>query len=203
MRARHCFPLEGQKTCVLVSRARVVQKCASVVHGHRVKTQQRWSLLLFSGEPPRSMWCFPIPRISGEALLAKGVCFHQQASPKPWTLSMSWGNASNSRKGQQCQKSLFHLTSHNQSSDVFIPFCHLTHVNFPCGCLWDGSTKPRSGAGTMPLEAFWVQGKNSGLSSYRLRSPCCSYCSSFPRKAESGKNFPLFSQPLMQCNVLK
>lgn len=61
--------------------------------------------LLFSGEPLGSMWCFPIPQISGEVLLARGVCFHQQVSPKHWTLSVPWGNASNSRNGQQCQKS--------------------------------------------------------------------------------------------------
>lgn len=145
--------------------------------------------LLFSAEPLGSMWCFPIPQISWEALLARGVRFHQQASPKHWTLSEVMpaipemaSNARNlspdkSQPVQRCVHSLLPPHTCQLSLRLFMGRQHQALLR----------------AGTTLLGAFWVQGKNSGLSSYRLRSPCCSYCSSFPRKAESGKNFPLFS----------
>lgn len=192
LRAKYRFSLEGQKICILLSRACVVQKRASVVHGHRVKTQQRWFLLCYS---VGSLWdpCDVSPFLKylgkhfwlGEsASISKRApnierCLCHEAMPAISEMASNARNLSpdKSQPVQRCVHSLLPPHTRQLSLRLFMGRQHQALLR----------------AGTTPLGAFWVQGKNSGLSSYRLRSPCCSYCSSFPRKAESGKNFPLFS----------
>lgn len=192
LRAKYRFSLEGQKICILLSRARVVPKRASVVHGHRVKTQQRWFLLCYS---VGSLWdpCDVSPFLKylgkhfwlGEsASISKRApnierCLCHEAMPAIPEMASNVRNLSpdKSQPVQRCVHSLLPPHTCQLSLRLFMGRQHQALLR----------------AGTTLLGAFWVQGKNSGLSSYRLRSPCCSYCSSFPRKAESGKNFPLFS----------